>query len=371
MTAASPDSIEQTPTPRRRWHAVAIVVTVLAFAVGVFLNVPGEPIIGPDILDIGKYGPHFECYPQYVAHGWPFRFLKHLGPPSVAANWGKPLSPWGIGVSPEVHWWKLTANIAIVLFSSLLLGWLAKRHLTKYGYGFGLANVGLLLLLIGCVLGYGTYRYRLQQAQLRVISSAINSEEATSLEWEPFGPYWLRSLTGNKFWNWGDRLVAIYAEHVDDIETFPGRSTIKVLRLGDINLDEPPSLAGYTRLAALDLTWSSHFSDEPPDAHGDDNLQPLMHEIAKCQTIEGLNLYDNGVTDRDVEVLSTLPKLKHLDLSDNNRITDVGLIHLGSIKSLRMLGLWGTQVTKQGVEKLQAELPNCEINWEGMEPEPR
>lgn len=369
MTIDSPDTNAEKPA-RRRWHAVAIVFAVVAFAIGVFLNLPGEPIIGPGILDNGKYGPHFECYPQHVAHGWPWRFLKHLGPPSEPANWGKPLSPWGIGVSPEVDWWKLTGNIATVILGPLLIGWLVHCRLMKYGYRFTLVNVGLLLLVIGCVLGYGTYRYRLQQDQLRALVPEDVDTSFTFIEWEPFGPYWLRSLTGDKVWSWGDRMIAIETQDSEGIESFPGTSTVKVLRPGAINLDEPPSLAGYTRLTALDLTMTSHIGYGPPDDDGDVNLVPLMQEIAKCRTLEGVNLYDNGVTDRDLEQLAKMPNLKHLELSDNNRISDAGLIHLASIKSLRRLGLGATSVTKQGVDQLQAELPYCEIYWDGMEQEP-
>ncbi|WP_158261345.1 MULTISPECIES: hypothetical protein [Pirellulaceae] len=349
---------------------MAIVVAVMAFAMGVFLNVPGEPIVGPGILNNGKYGPHFECYTQYVAHGWPWRFLKHLGPPSVAANWGKPLSPWIIGVSPEVDGWKLSANIATVIMGSLLIGWLVHRHLTKYRYRFGLANVAMLLLAIACVLGYGTYSYRLQQDQLRALVSEDVDTSSSFFEWEPFGPYWLRSLTGNKFWSWGDRLVVIEPWKSADIDAFPGKSSVKVIRLSEFNLDHPPRLADYPNLVGLDayavyFTW---------DSWEDDNRGVVRTEflkaVAECPTIEGINFYELDLTDADLQELSGMPNLMHLDISLNVDVTDAGLAHLASIKSLRILCLYETQVTKQGVDQLQAELPHCEIEWDGMEQEP-
>lgn len=248
-----------------------------------------------------------------------------------------------------------------------MLGWLTQRHITKYNFRFGLSHIAVLLLAIGCVLGYGTYRYRLQQAQLDITFPSGDTEEAAYLEWAPFGPFWLRSLTGDKFWSWGDRLLAAEPHGFQEIETFPGKSTILVLRPNAINLDEPPSFKGYHRLLAIDLRHTHHIGFGPPDDDGDVNLIPLMREIAKCQTLQGLNFYDNGVTDRDLEELRTMPNLKHLELSGNDRITDAGLVHLASIKSLQKLGLQGTDVTKAGLAQLEAELPNCYIHWDGRD----
>lgn len=368
------DSSEPTVTAlpaRRRWHVAAIVVAVFAFAIGVFLNLPGEPIIGPSILSNGKYGPHFECYPQHVAHGWPLRFVKHLGPPAVPANWGKPLSPWGIGISAEYAWGKLAANMALIVLVSFLLGWLANRHVTKYGYRFGLANLALLLLVVACVLGYGTYRYRLQPAQLQAIASEDVHESTTYLEWEPFGPYWLRSLTGDKLWQWGDRLVAIEPVNSADIDAFPGKSSVKVIRLEEFNLDHPPRLADYPNLIGLDA-YFVHFTWDSPEYDNDDELRrkTFLHTVSQCETLEGINFYDFDLKDADLKQLSKMPNLRHLALASNGDITDAGLVHLASLKSLQVLDLFGTEVTQKGVEKLQAELPDCEIQWEGMEQQP-
>jgi hypothetical protein len=42
-------------------------------------------------------------------------------------------------------------------------------------------------------------------------------------------------------------------------------------------------------------------------------------------------------------------------------VTDAGLEHLKSLASLKELELWDTQVTKEGLAKLKAALPNCKI----------
>jgi hypothetical protein len=42
-------------------------------------------------------------------------------------------------------------------------------------------------------------------------------------------------------------------------------------------------------------------------------------------------------------------------------VTDTGLEHLRGLTQLQLLYLGGTQITDEGVKKLQEALPNCEI----------
>ncbi len=48
----------------------------------------------------------------------------------------------------------------------------------------------------------------------------------------------------------------------------------------------------------------------------------------------------------------------HLDVTE---VTDVGLEYLNELDNLQWLKLWHTKVTKDGVRKLQRQLPNCSI----------
>ena len=66
------------------------------------------------------------------------------------------------------------------------------------------------------------------------------------------------------------------------------------------------------------------------------------------------------VVDDDLHHLSSLQNLKSLCLYQTS-ITDDGLKHLKSLSNLKYLILEGTKVTDAGVEKLQLEIPNCEI----------
>ncbi len=94
---------------------------------------------------------------------------------------------------------------------------------------------------------------------------------------------------------------------------------------------------------------------------GNADLEPLLHSIANCPTLEGLSLPGLGLTDEDLKQLSAMSKLKHLYLCENMDITDAGLTHLASIKSLQKLGLNSLKVTPEGRNKLQSELPSCDI----------
>ncbi len=124
-----------------------------------------------------------------------------------------------------------------------------------------------------------------------------------------------------------------------------------------------PSLNDFHNLFAIDMSWVD-FGYSKFDGDGKPEFWSCLRVISKCQSLQAINLHKTGVTDRDLQELAGMPNLKCLDLSKNREVTDDGLVHLASIKPLQMLGLEGTCVTKTGVEKLRAALPNCEIEWD-------
>ncbi len=89
---------------------------------------------------------------------------------------------------------------------------------------------------------------------------------------------------------------------------------------------------------------------------------------AGLEHLEGLNqlqfvsLAATKVTGAGLEHLKGLPKLEVLDLSET-KVTDAELLeHLrGFVQLKRLFLLLCTQVTDEGVEKLQQVLPNCEV----------
>jgi hypothetical protein len=128
-------------------------------------------------------------------------------------------------------------------------------------------------------------------------------------------------------------------------------------------------LRGLTTLRIADLSHNNI-----TDA-GLENLKGLT-------SLTTLNLSFTGVTDAGLEHLKGLAKLESLKLdwtgvirggvvhrsawpmsrgSPKTGITDAGLVHLGGLRNLRLLDLSRSDVTDNGVKKLQEALPNCVI----------
>jgi hypothetical protein len=64
--------------------------------------------------------------------------------------------------------------------------------------------------------------------------------------------------------------------------------------------------------------------------------------------------------DSALKNIKNLPQLRRLHLA-SEWITDVGLEYLEPMQQLETLSLEKTQVTEQGVHRLQKALPNCRI----------
>src|SRR5262249_38154977 len=69
---------------------------------------------------------------------------------------------------------------------------------------------------------------------------------------------------------------------------------------------------------------------------------------------------NKALTDDDLSVLPRFPGLRELDFLET-QISDGGLPHLYSIKTLREVSLYDTQVTPAGVAALETALPECGV----------
>ena len=68
------------------------------------------------------------------------------------------------------------------------------------------------------------------------------------------------------------------------------------------------------------------------------------------------------IHDADLACLKPLTTLESLGIHCND-VTDAGLANLYGLKNLKHIDLTGTQVTPEGVKKLQAALPYCRIDY--------
>jgi hypothetical protein len=191
-------------------------------------------------------------------------------------------------------------------------------------------------------------------------------ENNSFAQWQPFGPYWLRVITENRFWAWGDHLVAADVNYSNQLSRIPGKRNIKVLRVMIADPTAMQCLQHFPNLLAIDLNWGGCDCTDVEDDVAP--FWPCLRVISQCKALQGLNLYNTYLTNRDLKELCGMHNLRNLELSVNSEINDEGLVHLKSLRSLRQLGLRGTSVTAKGVETLQRALPLCEIEWDDPKP---
>jgi len=84
----------------------------------------------------------------------------------------------------------------------------------------------------------------------------------------------------------------------------------------------------------------------------------LLNSLPKVSI---LSLVDCSLSSADLIALNQLSNLKVLDLHDNEKIKDEGVLHLLKNKALRTIVLRNTGITEKGVKSLKSNLPNCQI----------
>ena len=159
------------------------------------------------------------------------------------------------------------------------------------------------------------------------------------------------------------------------------------------------SLAPFTRLKYLDLSYNRFFNDK-----GMRHLASMrdlsklylratsvtdagLKDIAGLTELTELDLAGVGISDTGLSYLSGLTKLRRLDLQGSNvtdagidalrgmtnleelslyrtKVSNAGLAKLGSLKKLQQLDLRYSRATSAGVNELVAGLPNCKVEFQ-------
>jgi hypothetical protein len=83
--------------------------------------------------------------------------------------------------------------------------------------------------------------------------------------------------------------------------------------------------------------------------------------IGRFANLTHLRLDNNRLSDRAVETLAALPKLKYLNLYGNAAITDKSVEALARMPALEAVYLWGTGVTEQGAKRLRELKPDLQV----------
>jgi hypothetical protein len=101
---------------------------------------------------------------------------------------------------------------------------------------------------------------------------------------------------------------------------------------------------------------------ETLDLSGLEMGNSALRDLGGFPKISTLVLNGSGISDDDLALVGLLVGNLHvLQLKGNTGITDNGLDHLKSMKSLQRLDLRGTHVSKEGVDALDALIPSCVI----------
>lgn len=113
--------------------------------------------------------------------------------------------------------------------------------------------------------------------------------------------------------------------------------------------------AGLQHLPALEeCTWLTLSSTAVDD-------QALQH-IARMSNLEVLELSETNVTSIGLGQLSELKKLEHLTLNATD-VDERAIDALAKLKTLKRLDLRDTRFTSDGANRLQRDLPDCQISF--------
>ncbi|MDO5552518.1 MAG: hypothetical protein Q4G68_02035 [Planctomycetia bacterium] len=167
-------------------------------------------------------------------------------------------------------------------------------------------------------------------------------------------------------------------------EALKGIASIPFVRLElrDLNLSNEglASLAGKETLKALEISElpgvdQTGLADFLQTLSGLEELtlfampmglDTLIAIEDRMPDIKRLTLRAGALTDDVIDSILQLKKLEELDLRENDQMTPEYLLHLGELKSLKVLHLSGTSLSRpenaDSLKKLRKALPKCRIS---------
>ena len=243
-----------------------------------------------------------------------------------------------------------------------------KRRWTRYLIPrYSLRALLILVTVISVVLGYHVNGVRKQKeavAWVKKKGSAVSYEYSTASAGVKYGwePEYLRNLLGDDFF-YDVVVVNLADQEVSDLSPLASLTNLEYLHLNETAVSDLSPLASLTNLKGLDLS-DTPVSDLSPlasltnlevlnlDGTSVSDLSPLV----SLTNLEYLSLSDTSVS--DLSPLASLTNLERLDLIDT-QVSD--LSPLASLTNLVSLELEGSKVSKEEIAKLEAALPNCNI----------
>ena len=212
-------------------------------------------------------------------------------------------------------------------------------------YQFSLRTLLLVMLVLGCGLGYERHKAVKYKAAIDAIKALRGEIRFDSNH--PVRTAWMKLLlSDDSFGNVNH--VYLSGAHITDARLIHLRALTQLesLTLDNTNVTDS-GLAHLRRMTQLQtlLLCDRHVTDAG-----------LLH-LQELTRLQSLSLDRTQATDAGFIHLQGLTQLQWLSL-DYTQVTDAGLVHFQGLKELRTLRLEGTQVTDTGRRELQRALPN-------------
>lgn len=104
------------------------------------------------------------------------------------------------------------------------------------------------------------------------------------------------------------------------------------------------------------------------DSYGtDEAILVFQKELARQQInksrLNHVHLRNSDVSKAGLDVLATFPNIRFVDLADCEQIGDAAMASLAAMPCLRKVDLQETQVTREGVARLEDAHPKCFIYY--------
>ena len=379
---------------RKRWHKSSKCVTVLAFLILAFANLPGQIVKTIEY----KVGVPFQSKSQFE-HGWPFTYLVRSDRMlNVLYRFSGPRPERSVGDCfllwrdcEALRPWRLFANCCVAVPISLILGaafeiWRRKRIVVWHIH---LADLFFSVLAASLVLGW-----YVQKTQQYTREHALFQEprremfDAFSQRDEEGGITWLRMVFGEKTALHLDRPFEVVVWESDGWSLVGKATSVRhVHACHRASTEEMSTLATLPKLEALSLeevddqgkrSWDDLASELPPlpklrglylslpanRCRRIDRLTSLealritegcidehaLREVSALKSLRELAL--NGLSPSDdVSFLRSLPRLTDLDLHHGD-LSNAALRNIGACQHLKSLSLHECDVDARGVRYL-------------------
>jgi hypothetical protein len=206
--------------------------------------------------------------------------------------------------------------------------------------------------------------------------------DSMSIRQAPWVPEWLRAKLGSSFFedvrcvHFGNpnEPVPVGDDAMELLQRFDG---LRQVALWGTNITDRglAKLEGCPDLHYLTLWRNKSITDEG------------IKSITQLRKLHTLEIYGPTLSDAGLAHISDLPNLKELLLIDpipgitdsglkhisqmtsltmliveGRDVTDQGVHHLAKLVNLQELALTGTKVTSDGVQRLKAALPGCQVS---------